>query len=107
VTRIEQTKPENFVSGRITAGETWGAPKNPDYIFPIAIHKGKRLFMKPEDAPPNFTAEDVFIKGANAVDPDGRAGYRQQRHGRHDGVGDGGAAGPGFAPDNACRAPRN
>ena len=64
---------ENFVSGHIFAGETWGAPKNPDYIFPIVIHKGKRLFMKPEDALANFTAEDVFVKGANAVDPEGRA----------------------------------
>jgi hypothetical protein len=65
---------ENFISGHITAGETWGAPKNPDYIFPIVIIKGKRQFMKPEDALAEFTAADVFIKGANAVDPEYRAG---------------------------------
>lgn len=63
---------ENFVSGHITAGETWGTPKNPDYIFPIVLHKGKRLFMKPEEALAQFTAADVFIKGANAVDPEYR-----------------------------------
>ncbi len=64
---------ENFISGHIYAGETWGTPKNPDYIFPVVLHKGKRLFMKPEDALAEFTAEDVFIKGGNAVDPEFRA----------------------------------
>ncbi len=64
---------ENFVSGHITAGETWGAPKNPDYIFPIVIKNGQRLFTKPEDILPEYTADDIFIKGANAVDADYRA----------------------------------
>jgi len=64
---------ENFISGHITAGETWGTPKNPDYIFPIVLHKGQRLAMKPEDALREFSADDVFIKGANAVDPEYRA----------------------------------
>jgi len=63
---------ENFVSGHITAGETWGAPKNPDYIFPIVLQKGKRQSMIPEDALAEFTAEDVFIKGANAIDSEYR-----------------------------------
>lgn len=63
---------ENFVSGHIYGGETWGAPKNPDYIFPFVIHKGQRLLVKPEDALAEFTAADVFVKGANAVDPEYR-----------------------------------
>lgn len=63
---------ENFISGHIFGGETWGAPKNPDYIFPIVLQKGKRLMMLPEDALPDFTADDVFIKGANAIDPEYR-----------------------------------
>jgi hypothetical protein len=63
---------ENFVSGHITAGETWGAPKNPDYIFPIVMQKGKRMEMIPEDALKEFTAEDVFIKGGNAIDAENR-----------------------------------
>lgn len=64
---------ENFVSGHITLGETWGAPKNPDYIFPIVLRKGKRMEMIPEEALAEFTAEDVFIKGGNAIDPEYRA----------------------------------
>jgi hypothetical protein len=71
---------ESFISGHITAGETWGAPTNPDFIFPIVLHKGERLYMKPEDAIPKFTAEDVFIKGANAVDPE----YRTAVFAAHD-----------------------
>ncbi|MDR3590197.1 MAG: hypothetical protein P4N41_11130 [Negativicutes bacterium] len=64
---------ENFVSGHITGGELWGTPKNnPAFIFPVVLHKGERLFMKPEDALPEFSAEDVFIKGANAVDAEYR-----------------------------------
>lgn len=64
---------EDFVSGHIVGSELWGtATNNPNYIFPIVLHKGQRLFMKPEDAIPEFTAGDVFIKGANAVDPEFR-----------------------------------
>ncbi len=64
---------ENFVSGHIWGGETWGAPKNPDYIFPVVLREGKRLTMIPEEALAEFTAGDVFIKGANAVDAEYRA----------------------------------
>ena len=64
---------ENFISGHITAGETWDTPKNPNYIFPVVLHKGKRASMIPEDALKEFTADDVFVKGANAVDPQYRA----------------------------------
>ncbi|MBP2635416.1 MAG: hypothetical protein H6Q72_1323 [Firmicutes bacterium] len=59
---------ENFISGHITLGETWGTPKNPDYIFPIVLHKGQRQDMRAEEALKEFAAGDVFIKGANAVD---------------------------------------
>lgn len=59
---------ENFISGHITQGETWGTPKNPDYIFPIVLHKGKRQELRAEEALKEFSAKDVFIKGANAVD---------------------------------------
>lgn len=60
---------ENFISGHITLGETWGTPKNQDYIFPIVLHKGQRQDLHPSEALQNFSAGDVFIKGANAVDP--------------------------------------
>lgn len=59
---------ENFISGHITLGETWGTPKNPDYIFPIVLHKGERQEMRAEEALKEFSIGDIFIKGANAVD---------------------------------------
>ena len=59
---------ENFISGHITLGETWGTPKNPDYIFPIVLYKGQRQEMRAGEALKEFAAGDVFIKGANAVD---------------------------------------
>ena len=59
---------KNFVSGHITLGETWGTPKNPDYIFPIVLHRGVRQEMRLEEAIKEFSAGDILIKGANAVD---------------------------------------
>ena len=32
---------ENFISGHITAGETWDTPKNPNYIFPVVFAQGE------------------------------------------------------------------
>ncbi|MDR3562231.1 MAG: hypothetical protein P4N59_12460 [Negativicutes bacterium] len=68
LTGISMVK-ENFISGHITQGETWGTPKNPEYIFPIVLHKGQRQEMRTEEALKSFSARDVFIKGASAVDP--------------------------------------
>lgn len=59
---------ENFISGHITVGETWNTPDNPDYIFPIVLHKGVRQDLRAAEALEQFSAKDVFIKGANAVD---------------------------------------
>lgn len=59
---------ENFISGHITAGETWSTPDNPDYIFPVVLHKGERQLIPFEEALAKFGPHDVFIKGANAVD---------------------------------------
>lgn len=59
---------ENFISGHITLGETWSTPDNPDFIFPIVLHKGVRQDIRAEQALGNFSDKDVFIKGANAVD---------------------------------------
>lgn len=60
---------ENFISGHITGGETWSTPDNPDFIFPIVLHKGERQEMRMEEALAQFSHQDVFIKGVNAVDP--------------------------------------
>ena len=59
---------ENFISGHITVGETWSTPDNPDFIFPIVLHKGVRQDIRTEKALEQFSDTDVFIKGANAVD---------------------------------------
>lgn len=59
---------ENFISGHITLGETWGTPQNPEYIFPIVLYKGQRQEMRIEEALKEFSAGDILIKGANAVD---------------------------------------
>ena len=59
---------ENFISGHITLGETWGTPQNPEYIFPIVLYKGQRQKMRIEEALKEFSAGDILIKGANAVD---------------------------------------
>lgn len=64
---------ENFISGHITGGETWSTPDNPDYIYPIVLHKGQRDRIFPEEALKQFRPGDVFIKGANAVDAAGHA----------------------------------
>lgn len=61
---------ENFISGHITGGETWSTPDNPDYIYPIVLHRGQRERIYPEEALKHFQPGDVFIKGANAVDAD-------------------------------------
>ncbi|SDF29239.1 hypothetical protein [Sporomusa acidovorans] len=59
---------ENFISGHITLGETWSTLDNPDFIFPIVLHKGIRQDIHAKQALEKFSAKDVFIKGANAVD---------------------------------------
>lgn len=64
---------ENFISGHITQGETWNTPDNPDFIFPIVLHRGVRQNLRAEEALEQFSARDVFIKGANAVDGQGHA----------------------------------
>ena len=59
---------ENFISGHITVGETWSTPDNPEYIYPIVLHKGVRQDIRAGQALEKFSDKDVFIKGANAVD---------------------------------------
>ena len=62
-----------FASGRIACGEL-GANEPPKKIGPIVIKNGKEVDMTPQEALDEFTFEDVYIKGANAVDPDGNVG---------------------------------
>ncbi|HWR45633.1 hypothetical protein [Sporomusa sp.] len=71
---------ENFISGHITLGETWNTPDNPDYIFPIVLHKGVRKDIRAEQALELFSDKDVFIKGANAVDSQFNAAVFMAHH---------------------------
>lgn len=59
---------ENFISGHITEGETWSTPENPQFIYPIVLYKGVRQDIRYDHALNEFSNQDVFIKGANAVD---------------------------------------
>jgi len=62
-----------FAAGRITQGEL-GANDSSKRIKPVVIKDGEVMDMHPNDILPEFTAEDVYIKGANAVDMEGNAG---------------------------------
>jgi hypothetical protein len=65
--------PEHFVAGWITEGELQVKPRENRPKGMVFI-KGKAVNMEAEDAVKDFTAEDVVIKGANAIDVSGVAG---------------------------------
>jgi hypothetical protein len=64
---------EHYVAGWITDGELQVQPRE---IRPkgMVFIKGKSVEMEAEDAIQEFTADDVVIKGANAIDVSGVAG---------------------------------
>ncbi|MFZ3071775.1 MAG: hypothetical protein WA162_00835 [Thermodesulfobacteriota bacterium] len=62
-----------FAAGRITHGE-FGANEPGRRIKPLVIRKGVLTDEHPGDALKGFTGDDVYIKGANAVDSYGCAG---------------------------------
>jgi hypothetical protein len=62
-----------YAAGRITDGEL-GSNKVEDRIPPVVLIDGSVTRRKPVDVLEEFTSEDVFIKGANAVDAAGLAG---------------------------------
>lgn len=61
------------VRGCITGGEMVANLARSPWK-PVVLKQGKPLDLLPKDAVPQFMAGDVFIKGANAVDPHGQAG---------------------------------
>jgi len=65
--------PEHFVAGWITEGELKVQPQENRPKGMVFI-KGKPVEMEAEDAVKDFTADDVVIKGANAIDVSGVAG---------------------------------
>lgn len=65
--------PEHHVAGWITGGELQVQPKANRPKGTVLI-KGKSVDMEAEDAVRDFNADDVVIKGANAIDVSGVAG---------------------------------
>ena len=59
--------------GRITDGAL-GVVSAEDRMAPLVLIDGKSEDISPIEALKDFTAKDVYIKGANAVDMDGNAG---------------------------------
>jgi hypothetical protein len=62
-----------FAAGRITDGKL-GANEADKRILPFVLKDGKIVDMSPGTMLQEFTADDVYIKGANAVDANGFAG---------------------------------
>lgn len=62
-----------FAAGRIAFGEL-GANDPEKRLKPIVLINGSIVDRKPDEVLMEFTAKDVYIKGANAVDPYGNAG---------------------------------
>lgn len=63
---------ERFVAGMIDCQGTCVVPKK-DRIAPLVLRKGERSDENPEAVTKTMGPDDVFVKGANAVDPDGKA----------------------------------
>ncbi|HHU30920.1 MAG TPA: hypothetical protein GXZ53_09600 [Firmicutes bacterium] len=66
-------KKENYTAGVITDGRPCVSDL-PQMIKPYLFEHGKRVDTTIGEFVKQFTARDVLIKGANAVDPEGNAG---------------------------------
>ena len=62
-----------YAAGRIAFGEL-GANESDKRINPFVLKNGKVVDRVPKEMLQEFTSDDVYIKGANAVDADGHAG---------------------------------
>ncbi|MBI5048651.1 MAG: hypothetical protein HZB54_06865 [Deltaproteobacteria bacterium] len=62
-----------FAAGRVTNGKL-GANEADKRINPFLLKNGRVVETSPKDMLQEFTADDVYIKGANAVDANGYAG---------------------------------
>lgn len=64
---------EKFVAGVVLPKGTCVVPRE-QRMGEIIIRRGKPIKTKSDDVLPELTADDVFIKGANALDASGTAG---------------------------------
>jgi len=69
----ENINKEKYMAGYIDGGELRVLAKE-DRIPPFVMVNGKISSISPDDALNKMRSGDVFIKGANAVDPDGFVG---------------------------------
>lgn len=75
LTDIKLTKKGYYTAGVVTKGTQ--CVTDPDLrIKPITLKDGKPIEMSVEKVLENFTANDVFIKGGNAIDLDGNVGIQ-------------------------------
>ena len=63
----------SYAAGIITRGELRIIPGK-DRLKPVVLIKGERVDLSMNEALQAFSPEDVFIKGANAIDMQGNAG---------------------------------
>lgn len=62
-----------YAAGLVSEGKLGGNP--PDVrLKPFVFQNGVKQEINPSDMVKEFTADDVYIKSANAVDPEGNAG---------------------------------
>jgi hypothetical protein len=69
----ESLEKERHVAGYI-GGEGLSVLDKSERIPPVILRRGERIDVAPGEALREFSPDDVFIKGANAVDPEGNAG---------------------------------
>ena len=73
----ETVEGERYLAGYIGGGEL-KVSEGKNRISPIVLKDGKKVDVHPKDALAAFGRDDVFIKGANGVDPEGNAGILLQ-----------------------------
>ncbi len=65
---------EYYIKGNIAQGMLCTTHRSDDWIKPYVFVDGSPVDRDPSEVLKEFDARDVFIKGANAVDPQGHAG---------------------------------
>ncbi len=77
---LGESIPKNrFAAGIIYQGLLATVPRE-ERMHPFVLKNGERLRVQPEALLPEFEAEDVYIKSANAVDMQGNAGVLVASH---------------------------
>lgn len=73
----EKVDSQRYVAGYIGDGKL-KVSEGKMRINPIVLKDGKRVDIHPKDALVAFASNDVFVKGANAIDPEGNVGILLQ-----------------------------